>query len=140
VDWRLCSHDGQELQSGTQRLSVKALSYASLDEIDFCKTDVRRNYLSFTYTVNGEVVSCGTVLFTKPKHFYFLDPKIKLEVHGDEITVTSEAFAKYVYIYNEKDDLILSDNFFDMGAGKKTVKIISGKAEKLSVKSVFDIK
>ena len=37
-------------------------------------------------------------------------------------------------------DLILSDNFFDMGKGEKTVKILSGKPTDLKVKTVFDIK
>lgn len=140
VEWKLCSADGTLLQSGSEKLSVKALSYASLNEIDFHKTNVRNNYLSYAYIVDGKEVSFGTVLFTKPKHFRFVDPKIEVEVQGDEITVTSHAYAKYVFICNGKDDLILSDNFFDMGKGKKTVKILSGEATNLQVKSVYDIR
>ena len=63
-----------------------------------------------------------------------------MEVDGDTITVTASAYAKYVFISNENDDLILSDNFFDMDAGKKVLKIVSGKAENLKVKTVYDIK
>jgi beta-mannosidase len=100
---------------------------------------VKNNYLSFSYVVDGKVISFGTVLFTKPKHFHFVDPKLELSVNGDEITVKASAFARYVYIYNKNDDLILSDNFFDMNKGKKTVKIISGEAKDLAVKTVFDI-
>ena len=80
-----------------------------------------------------------TVLFTKPKHFHFVDPKLQLEVQGDSIIVTADAYAKYVFISNTNDDLILSDNFFDMNKGKKEIKIISGKVEGLKVKSVYDI-
>ena len=54
-------------------------------EMDFQNTDVRNNYLSFSYTVNGKKISYGTVLFTKPKHFRFVDPKIRLRVEGDSI-------------------------------------------------------
>ena len=140
VEWTLFSADGTKVESGSEKLYVKALSYASLEEIDFHKTDVRNNYLSFSYIVDGEVVSYGTVLFTKPKHFCFPDPKLALEVDGDEITVTASSYAKYVFISNDKDDLILSDNFFDMDAGKKTVKILSGEAKNLTVKSVYDIR
>ena len=140
VEWTLYKNDGTKVQSGSEKLFVKALSYASLEEMDFQKTDVRNNYLSFSYTVDGETVSFGTVLFTKPKHFRFIDPQISLEVDGDTITVTASAYAKYVFISNENDDLILSDNFFDMDAGKKVLKIISGKAENLKVKTVYDIK
>lgn len=140
VHWTLCKNDGTILEEGSQKVRVKALSYTSLEEMDFHKTDVCNNYLSFSFTVNDEVVSSGAVLFTKPKHFKFLNPKIQVEVKGDEITVTADAFAKYVYIYNEKDDLVLSDNFFDMDKGTKTVKIVSGKATNLQVKSVYDIR
>ena len=140
VEWTLYTASGEKLQSGAEDLSVKALSYASLEEIDFKKTDVRNNYLSFAYIVDGETVSFGTVLFTKPKHFHFVDPKLTVEVDGDELVITSSAYARYVFISNDKDDLILSDNFFDMDAGTKRVKIVSGKAENLSVKSVYDIK
>jgi beta-mannosidase len=65
---------------------------------------------------------------------------VALKVEGDEITVTASAYAKSVYIYNKKDDLILSDNFFDMNKGTKTVKILSGEATDLEVKTVFDIR
>ena len=140
VTWRLCRADGQVLQSGQQALSVPALSYASLEEMDFQKTDVRHNYLSFAFVVGGETVSEGKVLFTKPKHFKFVDPKIKLTVNGDEITVKASAFAKYVFISNDNDDMVLSDNYFDMDAGEKTVKIVRGKPEGLQVKTVFDVK
>ena len=139
VEWNLCSADGQVLQKGNESMKVEALSYASLQEIDFQKTDVKNNYLSFSYVVDGKVISFGTVLFTKPKHFHFVDPKLELSVNGDEIMVKASAFARYVYIYNENDDLILSDNFFDMEKGEKTVKILSGNATNLQVKTLFDL-
>ncbi len=139
VEWKLCSNEGAILMSGSESLKVKALSYASLEEIDFNKTDVSNNYLSYSFAVGGKTVSEGTVLFTKSKHFCFKDPQLELVVKGDEITVKAAAYAKYVYISNENDDMILSDNFFDINKGEKTVKILSGKAEGLKVKSVYDI-
>ena len=140
VEWSLRSADGKPLQTGRETLCVKALSYASLAEMDFCKTDVLNNYLSFSFVVNGETVSFGTVLFTKPKHFRFQNPNVQVQVDGDTITVTADAFAKYVFISNDTDDLVLSDNFFDMNAGQKTVKIVRGEAKNLTVKTVYDIR
>ncbi len=140
VKWQLCTADGKVLATGGEKLNVKALSVASLPEIDFHKTDVKNNYLFFSYLVGGKEISSGTVLFTKPKHFRFVDPELEFSVKVDEITVKASAFAKYVYISNENDDLILSDNFFDMNAGTKTLKIISGKTNALKIKSVYDIR
>jgi beta-mannosidase len=140
VEWSLRGSDGRFLKKGTKELAVPALSTASLDEIDFKKTDVRSTYLSFSYSVDNKVVSTGTVIFTKPKHFRFTNPELAVNVDGDTLIVKSRAYAKYVYIANENDDLILSDNFFDMEAGEKRIKILSGDATNLSVCSVYDIK
>ena len=62
-----------------------------------------------------------------------------MRVEGDEIIVSAEAYAKSVEIQNENDDLILEDNYFDMNAGERRVKILDGKPENLKVRSVYDI-
>ena len=96
--------------------------------------------MSFAFKVDGEILSSGTVIFTKPKHFDFVDPKLSVELDGDQIIVKSCAYAKYVEISDETCDLKLSDNYFDMNKGEVKVKILSGSPKHLKVKSVFDIK
>ena len=140
IEWRLTRNDGKTLETGKENITVKALSVNSIEEIDFNKTDVRNNYLWFAFNVDGKTVSSGTVIFTKPKHFNFPDPKLKLSVSGDKITVRSDAYAKYVEITDETGKMILSDNYFDMNKGEKTVYVISGTPEGLKVKSVYDIR
>lgn len=54
--------------------------------------------------------------------------------------VTAEAYAKSVEILNEADDMLLEDNYFDMNAGQRRVKILKGRPEGLKVRSVFDIR
>jgi len=80
------------------------------------------------------------VIFTKAKYFRFVDPNLSVEINGDEITVKSKAYAKYVEIYDETGDLILSDNFFDMNKGERKVKVLSGNPKGLKARSVFDIR
>ena len=65
---------------------------------------------------------------------------VKDAVIGDEIEVTAKAYAKSVEILNENEDLILSDNYFDMNAGTKRVKIESGDVSRLTLRSVYDIR
>ena len=108
--------------------------------MDFNKTDVENNYLSFSFVVDGVSVSEGTVLFTVPKHFNFVDPELKYELDDGTITVHAKAYAKYVEIYSPDSDFILSDNYFDMNAGKKTVKIIEGVPKTIKLRSVYDIR
>jgi len=140
VNWQLRSADSKILQSDSVNITVPALSSVWLDNIDFNKTDVKNNYLSFEYVVDGEIVSQGTVLFTVPKHFNFKNPNLKYEINGDEITIYADSFAKYVEIDSPDSDFILSDNYFDMNAGYKTVKILEGTPKTINLRSVYDIK
>ncbi len=140
VNWALRSADSKILQSGSEELTVPALSSVWLDNMDFNKTDVVNNYLSFEYVVDGVTVSEGTVLFTVPKHFNFINPNLRYEINGDEIIIFADAYAKYVEIDSPDSDFILSDNYFDMNAGSKTVKILEGTPKTIKLRSVYDIR
>ena len=69
------------------------------------------------------------MIFSYPKYFHYLDPQLSYRIEGDEIVVSAKAYAKGVEILNLSEDLILSDNYFDMSAGEKRVKIL-GKASR----------
>ena len=131
---------GKIIKTTRKAVTVKPLSVLTLDEEDFNKTDVENNYYSYELIVNGEVISEGSVLFTAPKHFKFKDPHLKARISGDEIIVTADAYAKSVEIDSLSSDFLLSDNYFDMNAGEKRVKILKGNAENIRLRSVFDIR
>lgn len=57
----------------------------------------------------------------------------------DAITVTAKYYAKSVEILNENEDIILSDNYFDLNGDSKTVKVLRGNTDKIRVRSVYDI-
>lgn len=137
--WALRDSTGKILKEGKTPVKVPALSAVWLEEMDFCKTDVDNNYLSFAFLVGGETVSEGTVLFTVPKYFRFQDPNLRCEVKGNELTVYADSYAQYVEIDSPDCDFVLSDNYFDMNAGKKTVKILEGTPENIRLRSVYDI-
>ena len=85
-------------------------------------------------------VSGGTALFCPPKHFHFADPKLQFKVEGDEITVSASAYARSVEITCDDGDVLLSDNYFDLNADSRTVKILRGTGSKFRVRSVYDIR
>lgn len=87
---------------------------------------------------DGEVVMTN-LLFPYHKYFHYQDPKLRTRVEGDEIMVSAEAYAKSVEILNENEDMVLEDNYFDMNAGEKRIRIISGEPVGLKVRSVYDI-
>ena len=140
VSWQLRDASGNIIKEKEENISVDPLSAVWLEKTDMPDAKLYENYVSFKFTSEGETVSCGTVLFCAPKHFRFRNPELKVSVNGDEITVSASAYAKSVEIRNENDDLVLSDNFFDLNADSKTVKIISGKADGITVRSVYDIR
>jgi len=140
VRWALRDQFGVVLEEGSEAVKVPAFSSTWLDEVSMQHAKEREQYISYELEKDGEIISSGTVLFTVPKFFRFADPKLAVRVEGDEIVVTADAFARSVEIRNKNDDLILSDNFFDMNAGEKRVKVISGVADELEVRSVFDIR
>ena len=140
VNWELRDSKANIIKNGEQVVTVPALSYVTLDNMDFNQTDPYTTYISYSYTVDGVVVSSGTTLFAAHKRFDFEDPNLRCEINGDEITVYADTYAKAVEIDSLDSDFILSDNYFDMNAGSKTVKIVEGTPKTIRLRSVYDIK
>lgn len=148
VKWQLRDPDAKVLCEQACKVTVPPLSAVWLDRVDLEQAELYANYVSYQlHEGNSEeadeqnsVVSEGTVLFCSPKHFRFADPQLRVRIEGDEIVVSASAYAKSVEIRNDNDDLILSDNFFDLSGGEKRVKILKGKADGLQVRSVYDIR
>jgi len=138
--WCLRNARAEILESREFNLTVPALSSMWCDKLDFKCTDFLNNYFSFEFIVDGKCVSGGTVLFTAPKHFNFVNPNLTYEIHDGRITVHADAYAKSVEIYSPDCDLVLSDNFFDMNGGSVTVDILEGNPKTLKLRSVYDIR
>ena len=146
VRWQLRKPDGSVLREDAKHVKVTAQSALWLDQVDFSDAALYENYVSYQLidqvdqTDQMEVISEGTVLFCPPKHFRFMDPQLSVRREGDEIVVSAKHYAKSVEIRNENDDLILSDNFFDLNGGEKRVKVLKGEPVSLRVRSVYDIR
>ena len=54
------------------------------------------------------------MIFSYPKYFRYEDPKLSCTVEKNKITVKAETYAKSVEILNDQEDLVLSDNYFDL--------------------------
>lgn len=129
VRWALRDPSAAVLESGEQELTVPALTSTWLDKVEFPDADIFSHYVSYELICDGKVVSEGTVNFSYPKYFRYEDPELTCRVEGDEIVVSAKAYAKSVEILNENEDLVLEDNYFDLNANEKRVKVISGSTE-----------
>jgi beta-mannosidase len=139
VVWSLRDAKSAILEQGEQRVTAAPLSSLWLDGMEFPDMDRQGQYVSYALKQNGVTVSYGTVLLTRPKHFRFIDPKLNVRVEGDVVFVNAQAYAKSVFIDSADGLLKLSDNWFDMDAGERRVKILEGSPEGITVRSVFDI-
>ena len=52
----------------------------------------------------------------------------------------ANAYAKSIEIQNENEDLVLSDNYFDLNGGSKRVHIERGIPDGIRLQSVYDIR
>lgn len=139
VVWALRTPDGEIVRQNQQTLTIPAMSAKWLDKVGCADASLTGHYVSFAFVVDDVAVSEGTCIFCAPKHFEFIDPRLTVETHGDTIIVTSHAYAKQVWLESEDADLLLDDNAFDMNPGTKVVRVVKGTAEKVRVRSVWDL-
>jgi beta-mannosidase len=140
IIWTLRNSKAQILRKEEQAVKVPALTSVWLDKVELPDADIYSEYVSYELILEGEAVSGGSVIFSYPKYFKFEDPKLTYRLEEDCIIVSAEAYARSVEILNEEEDIILSDNYFDMDAGEKKVQILSGKPEGIKLRSVYDIR
>ncbi len=119
---------------------VSAMSTIWLDKVDCPEASLYEDHVHFACEQGGVVISEGTAIFTMPKFYRYEQPELSWRMEGADIIITAEAYAKSVEILNENEDLVLTDNYFDMEAGEKRVSIISGSLKGLRLRSVYDIR
>ena len=144
IVWRLRNNRSVILAEGNSQAQVDRLSSArgvTLDRQSMInQADPREIYLEYLFYQEGNLVSVGTMLFVKPKHFMFLDPKLTFDTCETEdrfiIILKAQAFAKYVNVELEGIDVVFSDNYFDLSAGAE--KEIWVKKPEMPTKCSFD--
>jgi beta-mannosidase len=140
VKWEIRDKAAKILKEKSLPLKASSLSSLWLDKVEAPDIAPDDEYLSYHLYDGTKLISEGTVIFSLPKYFHYLDPKLSYKVEGDIITVTAKAFAKSVEVLNRNQDMVLSDNYFDMNAGEKKVRIISGKPNGIKLRSVYNIR
>lgn len=128
------------MRYGEERLIVDSFTSKGTKEIDFSDINEEELHLYYEFILNGKVVSEGSQLFTVNKYYNFVNPELTCVLNGQEIIITSSAYARGVEIEGIDGDVILSDNYFDMEKGEKKIFILEGNAKKFSLRSVYDIK
>lgn len=161
VHWKLRKNNSEVLKEGTVSGRVEKLSSSKLAVLNFeeeLTPEMRREtYLECSLLADstGKASSYATVLFVKPKHFKFVNPKLSFTAkeEADRFIISVQAnggFAKNIELDFEDWDAVFSDNYFDLSAGEERDIILWKKdlsadcsveelAERLKLRSVYDI-
>lgn len=139
VIWELRRPDASVILEGKEKATVPPFDGVWLEKQEFLNQDERSCYVSYRFVWEEQVVSEGTALFAPPKHFCFQNPHLSISVSGEWITVKADAYAKSVEIIPVDGEARLSDNYFDLNAGEKRIRILSGDATEFRVRSVYEI-
>lgn len=140
LKWQVRNAAAEVLKTEEEEIMVPPLTAVWREKEVLPQVDVFEQYVSFQAYEEGKEISDGTVIFSYPKYFRYQDPHLEAVVQGKWITVRAKTYAKSVEIQNEMEDLVLSDNYFDMNGGEKRVRILRGKPERLRLRCVYDIK
>lgn len=140
VFWELRDGKSNIIREEKIDVTVEPMSVKWLDKEIFDDIDTFNTYVSYHFEVLENIVSSGSVIFTYPKYFKYENPLFTYKIDGNDIIIKSEAYAKSVEIQNENEDLILSDNYFDMNKGERKVTVIRGNIDNIKIRSVYDIK
>ncbi len=140
VLWQLRNAAGNVKESHETEVTVPALQAVWLEREGLSHADLYNDHVYYEWRVDGVTMAQSSVLFCQPKYYRFRDPKLSVRVEGEELVVTAEAYAKDVELLNEAEDILLSDNYFDMEPGEYRVKILRGTPEGIRVRSTYDIR
>ncbi len=155
MNWQLLTLDGEVLRKGEISVEVAPLKSVKIEDLDFSKELAgllaRDRYLSVQYQdLTDGVQRFATANFVPYKQLNLKNPDVKIRItegQGQwEIHVKAEhSFAKFVELDLVRDDLVFSDNYFDLDAGQERCITVPQKAitqgellEQLRVKSLID--
>ena len=144
VHWQLRGAEDAVLLEGSSKAQAQPLGVTEVGTVDCTahltdKAQRQSTYLVYWMETASSQTPVSVLLFTKPKHFRFADPRISLTVHerddAFELTLSAQAMAKYVWLDSPDFDFVLSDNCIDLIPGKETTLILSKSDVNQSVTS-----
>ena len=151
IKYGVSKNDFSVVYEGGKSVFVPALSSLDIESLSNKEfTNSRDTYFwCELYDENDTLLARNTELGTKPKHFEFLKPNIKIDAKeckdGVEILISSDVFAKNNEISFKNYDIVLSDNYFDLTDNKeyrvvaKTSLSANEILNNIKIVSVYDI-
>ena len=126
VRWSLEALTGEVLEAGEEAVTASPLSSTPLRTLDFTDriADDNRRQVVFVAELwqKGERVALNVGIFVPNKHLALVDPQLAVDVHqqGDQLVIdlAAQSLARFVEVSLEGADVVFSDNYFDLPAGR----------------------
>ena len=154
VRWSLEMLDGKVLEAGEEPVKAAPFDVTPVCRLDFSSRlndDLRRELIFIAELwQGGQILSRQTAFFVPTKHLALAEPAISAHLRVEQgqvrIELASQSLARLVECALEGADVVFSDNYFDLPAGR-TVNISapllagwtpSQAQAALKVRSVYD--
>lgn len=129
VKWSLETVDGTVLRKSKIKTKIEGEEDKLIADLDFAEElagdAIRHAVLVSELVVNGKPAGITMTSFVPPKHLELKAAKINIEADRDDsgayLRVRSESAARWVCLSIPKRDVVFSDNFFDLPAGRTIV-------------------
>ncbi len=152
--WQLMNLDGEVLSAGEETVLAAPLANTQVDLMDFCNVVSDENCREVVFVVDllyGEkILSTSLATFAPNKHLSLKNPLLSTRVTEKDgrvaVAVKAKSLARFVELSLDGADVIFSDNYFDIPAGR-TVTVYcplpagwdrAAFQKALRVKSLFD--
>ncbi len=101
-------------------LTYSKVTGVSVKKEDLPTFDTTACYLKSELISDGKILARHFYFFVKPKHLALPKTSVNIAMKDSKtIEISSDFFAKDVYIYDETDELNLENNYFNLEAGEK---------------------
>ncbi len=137
VKWSLETVDGSVLRRSKVKTRIEPEENRLIADLDFAEElagdAIRKVFLVCDLFVNGKPAGASMTSFVPPKHFELEPVKICVEPGRDDsgayVTVTADKAARWVALGIPKRDVVFSDNFFDLPAGRTVTVRVEGEID-----------
>lgn len=141
VHLSLIDFNGKVLKQEVRELQLPENSSKKVfafKEEDWASGDIKKNsLLSMKLIINGAEVSQNNFFFGKSKEVNFPKVKVKMkQIDENTIELTSNKFAKSVWLFLPGTDNAFSDNYFDLLPGEKKLIDVKTRDLKGAIKTI----
>jgi len=133
----LISYNGKLANAQSFSINISADSTIKLDlgELSKIKPQNEHCLIFKLFDDKGLEIARNLFFFVDPKEDYFPKANIKLKVSDNKIQITSDNFARFVHVHIKNEQIIFSDNWFDL-LPNETKIITANSKNKINPKQI----